>query len=188
MKNLDVVLSLTDKNGKSTNGRLVIHVAARTTSAVRAALHLARVAGEKLDQNNLTSSFDSLLAKVNVLITMGNAISKVFPFCALSTVLIFVIDASLREPCLAITVRGVTGGSIFYLSNVSRSTVTSIVSERTTNSRQQDFKSYHDHGRYLFFCNISQRSGEGLSPSSHCRTNFETNDRMWLFHPGVCTT
>src|ERR1700733_15063553 len=57
-----------------------------------------------------------------------------------------------------------------------------------TRSRSEDSKSCHDDRGHILVCDVDGRiEGEPCS-SRRCQTDLETNDRMWLFHSGVCTT
>jgi hypothetical protein len=89
----------------------VVRVKEPSASTVGAAFEQARAAEQVLEQKDLAASFQSLLGKVNIVVTLGNEIVKVcsrFHY-GKSAVLIFAPDSSLCKPCLANTLHGVTG-------------------------------------------------------------------------------
>lgn len=72
-----MILDLIDKNKKPSGGQLVVHIMHTSPSAVATVLQQAHKVGQELEEIDLTSSFLSLVGKVNVLVKMGNSISKV---------------------------------------------------------------------------------------------------------------
>ncbi|KIM80170.1 hypothetical protein PILCRDRAFT_9732 [Piloderma croceum F 1598] len=97
-----VILSLTDKRGNPSTGRLTVRIAQQSMSAVAGtAVEQAQLAGEKLsqpllvntmanavtdltntasNQQNLVTSFGCLVDKVRILLTVGDEIAKIHPY------------------------------------------------------------------------------------------------------------
>ncbi|KAF8239905.1 hypothetical protein L208DRAFT_1449630 [Tricholoma matsutake] len=80
----DVVLPLTDKKNRPSGGQLVVRVMKSSTSTVGAAFEQATAASQRLEQKDLAASFQSLLAKVKIVVTLGNEIVKIHPYANLA--------------------------------------------------------------------------------------------------------
>jgi hypothetical protein len=97
MINLDLVLSLTDKRGSPSTGRLTIQIAQESMPAAAMALEQALTSAQNLsqpsvanmsdavthltntasNQKSLIKSFGSLLGKVEMLVKVGDEVAKV---------------------------------------------------------------------------------------------------------------
>jgi hypothetical protein len=162
----------------------VVRVMEPSTSTVGAAFEQATAAAQRLEQKDLAASFQSLLAKVQIVVTLGNEIVKVRSrlHYAKPAVLIFVIDPSLCKPCLANTLRRITDKMLLSFVVFGTQMAEFLVSERTTRSRRADFGPYYDNGRHLLFCNTCRRPEDERGASSHRRTDLKTNDSVWFFY------
>lgn len=96
----DVVLALLDAKGQPSTGRLAIRVAEQSTSAIATAVEQARISEQKLlppqpaktsdaitsvantvsNQQDLATSFGSLLDKVAILVKVGDEVAKIHPY------------------------------------------------------------------------------------------------------------
>ena len=96
IRNVDVILDLTNEKGNPTTGRLTVRIAQKSIAAVDAVIqqvqplaqNLSRPAANITDtvtnvtdtianQHTLITSFESLLAKVGVLLKVGDEVAKV---------------------------------------------------------------------------------------------------------------
>ena len=69
---------MTDKRNQPTGGRLIVHIVPTSPLAISTVIEQAQEAGQKLEKKDMASVFRSLLEKVNVLVTLGNSVSKVW--------------------------------------------------------------------------------------------------------------